>query len=388
MPLFDDFERHDASPGGHGEDYFTFLNRADGPVWARIRCVLDQWFVDYPTDHAADLRGRFRSRLPGAHLSAWWELYLHHLFSRLQYTVTVHPEVADTSRRPDFEMTSGEQRFYVEGAVVFSGIVDDTRDEVREGWIMDAVNRGTNPNFYVGIEFEQLGEKRPRDRDVYKPLEQWLDTLDPDVAIAQYDETRTLPERTFCIGDWRVRFRAFPLKAEARGAVDPGPLLGAGPPSAGRVDDVPQLRDTLKHKRGRYGHLQAPLIVAINCATSSVHDEDVADALYGSLAYQFHVDEPGAGKAVRMPDGAWIDENGPRGQRMSALLVASRLHMGTVTERGPRLWLHPWAHAELAARLPFTTWRLSSGGRLSSEDREIDMASLLGLPPSWPGPEP
>src|SRR3712207_6477951 len=78
--LFDDIERRDNSPSAYSEDTFTFLNRVEGPVWQRIRDTLEAWFSDYPIEHAADLSGRFRERRPGAHTSAFFELYLHHLF--------------------------------------------------------------------------------------------------------------------------------------------------------------------------------------------------------------------------------------------------------------------------------------------------------------------
>jgi hypothetical protein len=133
MMLFDDTERYDASPSAYSEDTFSFYNRVAGPTWTRIRRTLDGWFADYPVEHSADLRGRFRSNREGAHASAFWEMYLHHLFGRLGYEVTVHPTVPDTTRQPDFEITRGDERLYVEAAVVFSGIVDEEADPVRDG---------------------------------------------------------------------------------------------------------------------------------------------------------------------------------------------------------------------------------------------------------------
>src|SRR4051794_1407678 len=87
LRLFDELKRTDPSPATSGEDSFSFLNRAHGTVWSRVRIVSETWFAEYPTAHAADLRGRFRSKHPGAHHGAWWELYLHHLFTRLGYEI-------------------------------------------------------------------------------------------------------------------------------------------------------------------------------------------------------------------------------------------------------------------------------------------------------------
>lgn len=105
MTLFDDFERHDPSPARRGEDSFAFLNRADTPFWAEVRRLLEEWFSHYPADHAAELSKSFRSRLPGSHWGAWWELYLHELFSRLGYELSIHPSLPDSDKRPDFKLT-------------------------------------------------------------------------------------------------------------------------------------------------------------------------------------------------------------------------------------------------------------------------------------------
>lgn len=387
MRLFDDVERSDSAPTAYGEDSYTFLNRADGVVWARIRDVLDAWFAQYPSEHAADLRGKFRSKRPGAHWSAWWELYLHHLFSRLGYLVAVHPEVPDSNRRPDFELSRRAERLYVEAAVVFSGIVDEEHDGVREGWIMDAVDRGTSRNFHVRIEFEHLGEKRPRERDIYRRVEDWLAGLDPDEVSTAYSQTQELPSKTIVVDDWRLRFEAIPVKPEARGGEVPGRLLGMGPITGGPVDDKVQLRDTLKHKRGRYGTLEIPLVVAVNCASSFMEDEDLGAALYGSIAIQYREGAPGSAKSVRLNDGTWIGERGPRGQRMSAVLSAVQLHPWTAVRVAPQLWHNPWAGRPLSIDWPFTAWHCSDEGLVTSDEREVDMAKLLELPPEWPGPE-
>jgi hypothetical protein len=387
VPLFDDIGRHDSSPAGEGEDSFTFLDRAAGVVWERTRDVLSTWFATYPSEHAADLRGKFRSKHAGQHLAAWWELYLYRLFLRLGYSIEVHPSVPGSSKRPDFLLTKDTERFYLEAAVVFSGIVDEARNGVREGWIIDAANRGKSPNFYVGIDFDQVGTLRPKDRDIYEPVQAWLTTLDPDQVTADHEASGELPEKLIAVDDWRVRFTAMPIKAEARGDESRGRLVGMGPVTAGFIDDKEQIRDTVKHKSGRYGNPDIPVVLALNCVGSFPEDEDIAAALYGSIAVQYVPDAPGSSKTVRLRDGAWIDEQGPRGRRVSAVLSAVQLHSHTAVKVAPQLWHHPRAQVSLNVGWPFSEWRCSEQGLIASQRREVDMATLLGLPPEWPGPE-
>jgi hypothetical protein len=167
------------------------MNRVDQPFWGRTRDELERWFAAYPREHAADLRTRFRNAAPGQHFGAWWELYLHRLFSRLGFEIEVHPELHEAPGRPDFRLR-GVDSFLLEAAVAFSGIVDKERDGERENWIMAAIDRAENPNFFVRLEVERGGLERPSVREIVVPLERWLAGLDPDEVIAR-DPTRIPP---------------------------------------------------------------------------------------------------------------------------------------------------------------------------------------------------
>jgi hypothetical protein len=384
--LFDELDRSDCSPASNAEHSFEFLNRVGGAFWERLRGTLETWFADYPAAHAAELRGRFRSERAGGHLSAWWELYLHRLFTRLGYQLEVHPELPDSPNRPDFLLVGERERIYLEAGIVFSGIVpDERRHPVREGWILDALNRHYDPNFMLHVESDRVGSLRPRDRDVYGPVADWLGSLDPDAVSAEYDRSGKLPERRVSVGEWELRYRAIPVKPEARGLSRR--LVGIGPITTGRVDDMEQLRDTLKQKRGRYGNPEIPLVVAVSLA-AGFDDEDIEGTLYGSRAVQFRVDQPGWSREVRQMDGTWITERGPRGERLSAVLTAAGLAMTNVLNVRPQLWLNPSARVALKVDWPFAKWSCTDAGLVSMEPAEPEMAELLGLPDDWPGPEP
>lgn len=384
--LFDVAVRTDPSPASHGEDSFTFLNRGEGIVWDRIRDVLNEWFQEFPTAHAADLRGRFRRKQAGAHWGAWWELYLHRLFTQLGYQVTVHPEIVGTSHRPDFEITRGADQFYVEAVVVFSGIQDSERDGTREGWILAAINRGSSRNFFVRVEFEARGLTRPKVASIYRPIEEWLDTLDPDQVLEKLEERGMRERLRLETGDWCVLLEAIPKRREARGEAGHR-LVGMGPISAGAIDDKDQLRHTLKRKRGRYGSPDVPIVVAVNCMGLLAEQEDIAAALFGSIGVQYDSADLSRSWPVRMADGTWIGKNGPRGRRMSAVLSAVQLHPWTSAKTDLDLWMNPFASVPLHVDWPFTVWTYSETRDIEGSNPGIAISEILGLPPAWPGPE-
>src|SRR5512145_3069781 len=115
QPIFDDQARVNALPSHHGESMFAFLNRVAGDYWAHPRALVQAW-----ADHIADpveyndLRGRFRSADDYQFRSAFLELYLHEALTAAGHTVTIHPEVPGTRRRPDFLATRNDTKVYLE----------------------------------------------------------------------------------------------------------------------------------------------------------------------------------------------------------------------------------------------------------------------------------
>lgn len=384
LTLFSAIERTDPRPSRYGEDSFAFLDRVDQKFWQRIRIELEQWFAEYPTDEATDLRSRFRDKDPAQHFAAWWELYLHRLFNQLRFRVEVHPELEGVSSRPDFRITGPDGSFLVEAATTFSGIVDEDRDSTREGWIMAAIEEVKAPDFFVGIEFERVGMERPSAREIATRVEAWLSGLDPDAIT---DPTlNDAPKRLFEFRDWKFELTALPVKSESRGK--PGHrVLGFGPVTAGYVNDVDMLERTLERKRRHYGKPDEPLVFAV-LLMSPADNEDIEGALLGRIAWQFDPEDPDAeGNWIRQRNGFWMKGAQARGTRVSAVITGTSLMPWNVATTWPRLWPNPWAARRLSTDLPFPTAIADERGGVTYEDRDGSPAGIFGLPSDWPGPE-
>lgn len=115
-PVFDDIVRTDAKVARHDEGRFEFLNRTASRYFGMCRDLVEEWFSHVPVDHQAGLRGNLRSDLH--HRSAFWELYLHEAYRRSGYTVEIHPDVPGRSTHPDFLLSRGGDRFYLEAVTV------------------------------------------------------------------------------------------------------------------------------------------------------------------------------------------------------------------------------------------------------------------------------
>lgn len=386
MPLFDQIDRNDPSPGKELEDNFSFLNRVDGAFWTEVRRELEGWFARYPQRGAEDLRNAFRSKLPGQHFAAWWELYLHELFSRLDYDIEIHPGLEDSSHRPDFLLSRNGSSLYVEAAVLFSGLSRGNRRGAPP-WMVDAINHITTPNFFLRlVEVKGRGEHQLRRRELVAPLEQWLGGLDPDEVSVIHEQGKALPKESISCRGWEILFEAWPVKREARGK--PRRALGIGPIQAGYADDIGQLASTLKKKAGKYGHPQIPMVMAVQCLSAFMEQIDIEQALFGHEVVQVSAEDTQEARLFRKRDGFWAGAGGPRNQRVSGVLISVGLHSANIGRVAPALWINPWANHALDEKWPFSEFTASEQGQILHREKTTKMSDIFELPHDWPGDKP
>lgn len=386
MTLFDPIERFDSSPCRETEDSFTFLNRVDTPFWSKVRQLLEEWFAHYPVEEADKLRKAFRSDLPGHHWSAWWELYLHELFLRLDYEISLHPELPDSNKTPDFELQRDGSRLLVEATAVFSGIRGGGEDSsAPPPWMLAAINAVTNPNFFLHfVEVSETGEEQLKVSQIRDPLESWLGGLDPDQVGREYQQSGEFPRKTVEKRGWAMVFEAMPVKPEARGKPDHR-VLGMGPAQGGWVDDVDQLESKLKAKAGRYGHPEIPLVTAVLSISAFMERLDIEQALFGREAVQISPDAESSSRLIRQRNGFWVRGDGPQNQRVSAVLMGVNIHPWSVTKAAPQLWSNPWANHPLQEDWPFTAATANDAGAISYREASSEPSAWLDLPEDWPG---
>lgn len=364
------------------EDSFTFLNRVSTRYWSRIRDELEHWFHAYPREHATNLRARFRHRKSAEHFGAWWELYLHRLFTRLDWRVEVEPVVEHGASRPDFLLTRPGESIYVEAAVVFTGIQDATRHAAREGWTMDVVNEVRSAEFFVGLEFDCVGARMPKKRDIQEPLAGWLSRLDRNEVLATRAAGGDPPKRVVAVNDWKMTFEAF-VRTDSRST---GRLLGIGPSIAGWVNDRDKLLRTLRQK-SRQHRVSEPYVIAALCVSGGVDFSEIEQALFGRHAVQYALHQRGNETMIRRRDGLFMSRNGPRATRVSGVITGIGLLPWACATSAPHYWRNPWARKPLASVFPFSESTATDRGEVTYLDRAFDPAATLGLPTAWPGPE-
>lgn len=368
LKLFDEQDRTDPAPCREGEDSFSFLNRVDTAFWAQVRDLLESFFRRYPAEHSESLRRDFRARLPGRHYAAWWELYLHELFLRLGYEITIHPAIDGTERKPDFGLRRNNSNLLVEASVVFSGIAGGEEETgAAPSWMLAAFEDLKNPNFFVSIhEITARGDEQLKRTEITSPIQVWLASLDPDQVA--------------------IELEAWPVKPAARGR--PGHrVLGSGPAMGGWVDDMGQLESKLKVKAGRYGRPEVPYVIAVLSLSGFMERLDVEQALFGREAVVI-ADPKDSGRLIRQENGFWFRGGEPINTRVSAVLMGVGLQPWSITRAAPELWINPWAEHPLAEDWPFAVHTALETGEVVYEEKDLGLAALFDLLERWPEGKP
>jgi hypothetical protein len=364
------------------------LNRVGTPYWAQVRNLLESFFSRYQPEHSESLRRDFRARLPGRHYAAWWELYLHELFLRLGYEITIHPAIEGTERRPDFGLRRDGSELLVEGSVVFSGIAGgEEQIGAAPSWMLAAFEKVKNPNFFVSIhEITARGDEQLKQAEMASPIEDWLASLDPDLVATEYEEKSGFPELRIKCRGWEVELEAWPVKPEARGR--PGHrVLGAGPAMGGWVDDIGQLESKLKVKASRYGRPEVPYVIAVLSLSGFMDRIDIAQALFGREAVVIS-DPEESGRLIRQQNGFWFRGGAPINTRVSAVLMGVGQQPWSITRTAPELWVNPWAEHPLAEDWPFAVHTALETGEVVYEEKDPALAALFDLPEGWPEGKP
>jgi hypothetical protein len=279
-PLFTERPRDDGGIKTSSEWMYKFLDRVDDEAFARVREVLNEWFSRFeqrqPDVAVNDLRGRLKAKQPLQFESAFWELYLHELFWRLDFEVEVHPPGPRTTR-PDFLMTRGAERFYLEAVVPVpsEGVLNQPLGSAA---VTEYIEAARSPDFFLMLRFIAGGGPMPRRKKVIAAVESWLATLRWSDF---HDGTRAvpvLPETEVAVDDWVIGLRAHPRSPDGRGdtsaqtiATFPGM---AASPDAVMAATVP----TLDEKASKYGELDVPHVIAAWVMSPYAHEHQVCSA--------------------------------------------------------------------------------------------------------------
>lgn len=385
MTVFDDFERTLDGGANHLISSFNYLNESARAEAAKVRQVVEEYFARYPKERQGALRGRLRSPNDIFHKSAFFELTLHELaLNEGCNVVAIEPEIAGTSRTPDFLIRApDESQFYLEATLATGRSEVEAAGNRRLNEALAVIDGIDSPDFWLSLRIRGSPRCPIGRRHLQRPIERWLRELNYEEVVAALQRDNDVPELTI---DWEgAHFRIEPVpRQRLRGEHSQRAIALFGPEDLQNVEPHVAIRESVKAKAKHYGDLDLPYVIAVNALHEFCDHDSVVDGLFGTEAMEVVcINGEWQHNLLRNPDGAWRSAGGPINTRVSAVLSTERLTPWSLGQRRARLTLNPWARRPLAG-WPFSVDRcwMENDRLMNANGRTV--REILRLPENWP----
>jgi hypothetical protein len=392
MLLFDAGIRTELGWKKESESTFAYYNRSARPSVVAFRKVIEDWFNRYHDEDKKNLRERFRSPKEPNHPCAFFEIYLHELFSCLGFELEPHPTIRGCGTHPDYVVSNrGANQFYLEATLAGLPSQQEQGANARTGIVYDAINTIESPNFFLELEIRGAPNTPPPTQRLRRDLTGWLASLDADHILQLHRAGRDseIPFFPWQHEGWSLLFRPIPKSSKLRGQPGVRPI-GMRMPEGGWMNTHGEIRKAIENKAKKYGELELPFIIAVNVVADHCDNIDIMNALYGDESILFTQTAEGGftERNERKQNGTWIGPQGPRNLLVSGALIFAGLgpwSMGVVT---PELFHNPWAQRPF----PISSWPLPycvvdlAADRARREHGKT-ARELLDLPAQWPVPD-
>lgn len=394
MKLFLNNSHTEFGVSPYSESTFSFLNRCGRKEFFPVRALLEEWFMRYPEKEKDEFRKRFQSGDDKQFNSAFFELYLHELLSRIGYQIQVHPKInTENNKSPDFlaiapngdkiifeAVLSSEIRG--EGSISEMRAKGDTAIPIRNQ-VFDSINSLKNPFFYLHLSEKGKPSSLPSLNILNKKLIKWLNNLPYSELTESQKKSEFIdyPKMIFEHSGWEIEFTAYPKSKKSQDS----DIIRSHQTEVEKIDYHTPIKKAIKRKASKYGNLKIPYIIAINVFGHFPDHIDIMNALFGQEAFLLDLDfSKGVdSKLVRRPNGIWTSALNPIHTRISAVIFGFSILPWTVASKDLYLYHNPWAslpYKGLAAN--FNQFSL-----IDNEIKKIDGTHpriVLGLPQTWP----
>lgn len=351
MKLFEDKIRTRKSYAKHSELAYDYYDSSALTDMTDIREYLNSWFDLFPEIEKKELKTRFKKEFD----SAFYELFLFTLFSRIGYEVEVHPVITGSKKRPDFLIKDGSFEFYLEAKIDKDMSNKDEAQEKSLSHLYDSLSNIQTEKFLLEIkEIEIKSSQQPESKNLIKSIETWLENIDFSYvhSLCEKGEFDKLPKFVVDNEKLLLELLPIPMNEEFHGKSEESPL-GMYPAKSFIGGPVESLRKAIQRKVKRYGKLDKPYLIAINeLSKIGVTENEIYYAIFGILNLSSDYNQPD--KPIRAQDGIVIGNNGFRNRNINGFLITKanphNLHVADY-------WLikHPDACLELDFdKLPFS----------------------------------
>ena len=359
MSLFDDVARPPLGPKGQPGSVGYQLNQYEWDGADAVRAHLERWYSDFPYDERKNLRGRLLSPDHHDHDGAFFELFIHELFLKLDFDLTAPPNVPGKTR-PDFIAESDGLTFCLEATTSGStrGPFSLNRNEED---VLRKLDTLSSEDFRLGVSMNGKLLKTLSKNQVTRPFGKLLreHTRVEVKEIIERDGLYSAPSESISEGDWSMQAWLYPTSGNevAANSVLRHPFVPK------YVDLVSRTRDNLKAKDGKYETFTGPHVVAIN----------VRDMHYEGRRHDLEILFGTETVTGRSDDGFWCRES-----QVDAVIVFHRVDVWNLLTASACLYTNPQAEGlSLPDGLYGLAHSASRNGTMEWSEG-VNLAQLLG----------
>lgn len=341
MQLFDKKERTLQGPANYNADIYAYYNDSARADIGHVRAQLESWFANYPENEKEELKSRVKATFN----PAIFELFIFALFMELGFSLEIHPEIAGTTKRPDYLARRDSDLFYIEVKYMTMLSQSEQALERRKNAVLDAINKIDASNFLLKLEeISFLDNSQPSGKEIIRFFNKKLATYNPDdftEHLMQYGFDG-MPEIIYEDDKVKIKTKLLPKSPLLRGTKSRS--IGTHPSVTQIGNDSEDIKGSLETKATRYGNLNAPFIICLNKQSVGLDLIEVQEALYGSLQISWS-DNPN-NRDERMEftgNGFFGSQQNPKFTRVSGVYItnANTANLATTAE-------HAFRHNPLA----------------------------------------
>jgi hypothetical protein len=280
--LFTRNQRTDSGPRRYTESMYEFLDRSARHEYEKIRTLLEDWCTRVPDTEHNEFIQRITSGDDHAFHAAFLEIYTHELLICTNHNIVIHPELSDSTKRPDFLASAQDgTECIVECTVATEESVKERAAKARLNTLFDSLNRVNSPDVFLDLRIAGTPNSPVKISDWQKQVQEWLGALDYEAlqAMGPVPDDDQLPNLDLHHDGLFVTIRPRPKKSSTHGK--PDRPIGIQSFEACMVSSHNKIRESIHDKASCYGNLQRPYVIVLNCLGEYSDDEEIHNAMFG-----------------------------------------------------------------------------------------------------------
>lgn len=276
MELFTDKIRTNTTYAVPGEPTYSFLNRSALPEFVPVREKLNAWFAHYPEDEQYELKKRLQTQRQFD--DAFFELYVHEFFYRRGFHLSVHPELTTTTKQPDFFVSKANTTaFYLEVKVVHDESDHERNYKEKQDKIAHELNKLGNFPYWISIrELDLKNDSSFSIKALIRKIEEAANTFDYLQMI------ELVSDESLSFEDENIQIKLTFLPRSSSLIHGMNRAVGIhGYFKGGLVTTSHSMVQAIKEKAKRYGALNRPFVIALNCTSPDFLGPDDLETIIG-----------------------------------------------------------------------------------------------------------